>query len=273
VKPIRCLLVDDERLARSLMRQLIASAPELDLVGEAEDVDGARAAVQASRPEAVFLDIGLPDGDGFGLMGLLGPDAPAVVFVTAYDQHALRAFESEVMDYLVKPVEPSRFQRTVARLKARLRPWTGDDASRNAGAIHPKPSVAVLPTAPEVEPLFVKAGSAGRFVAPQDILWIRSDRNYTEVKLVDGSVLTVRQTLAEWAKALPSTQFLQLDRTLIVHLARVRLTEVTATAAVVRFRDASASMSMGRRAAERLKLAMAAAALRRAPSSAQPTAT
>ena len=256
MKPIRCLVVDDERLARSLVRQLVESVPDLAWAGEADDVASAREAVERGKPEVVFLDIGLPDGDGFDLLGLLGPGAPVVVFVTAYEEHALRAFDFEAVDYLVKPVEPERFDRTVERLRARLRPRGSDDGAGTGQEREPLGTSVGPQVATGAEHLFVKAGRAGRFVAPQEILWVRSDRNYTEVKLVDGSVVLVRQTLSEWARALPSRPFVQLDRTVIVNLARVRITEVSATSALVRFDGASASMVVGRRAAVRLREVM-----------------
>lgn len=262
MKPIRCLVVDDERLARSLVRQLVESVPDLAWAGEADDVASARAAVELGKPEVVFLDIGLPDGDGFDLLGLLGPGAPVVVFVTAYDEHAVRAFDFEAVDYLVKPVDPDRFHRTVARLKARLRPLAGADGLGKGLVPEASARDGAPPVTDGTEPLFVKAGRAGRFVAPQEILWVRSDRNYTEVKLVDGSVVLVRQTLSEWARALTARPFVQLDRTVIVNLARVRITEVSATSALVRFDGASASMVVGRRAAVRLREVMGRGSLK-----------
>ena len=111
MRRLRTLLVDDSRLARGELRTLLAAHAEVDVVGEADDVEAAVAAVAGLQPDLLLLDIQLPGGSGFDVLERL-PRAPHVVFCTAYDQHAVRAFEANALDYLLKPVEPERLAQT-----------------------------------------------------------------------------------------------------------------------------------------------------------------
>ncbi len=247
--PVRCLVVDDERLARVVLRNLAAAVPDLRVVGEAEDIKSARDAVGKLLPEVVFLDISLPDGEGFDLLGMARAHAPVVVFVTAHDQHAVRAFACEALDYLVKPVEPERFAQTVHRIVRRLRPAhvRGEGASCVIGA-GPSPEGPVDPMS-----IFIQAGATGCFVAPGDILMVRSDRNYSTVYFADGRTLLVRQPLSAWMQRLPPGRFVQIDRTLIINLARVGQAEVRAHAATLHWSGKAAPLEVGRSAAVRLR--------------------
>ena len=247
--PVRCLIVDDERLARVVLVNLAISVPELRVVGEAEDIKGARDAVSRLLPEVVFLDVNLPDGDGFDLLGTAGAPAPWVVFVTAHHQHAVRAFACEALDYLVKPVEPERFAQTVHRILRRLRPAhvRGKGASCASGA-GPCPEGAVDPMS-----IFIQAGATGCFVAPGDILMVQSDRNYSTAYFADGRTLLVRQPLSAWMQRLPPGRFVQIDRTLIINLARVAQAEVRAHAATLHWSGKAAPREVGRSAAVRLR--------------------
>jgi two-component system, LytTR family, response regulator len=117
---IRCLLVDDERPARVVMRDLLAAYPDFQIVAEAADFAEAVQDVRLHRPDVLFLDIKIPGGNGFQLLDALAPELPLVVFVTACEHHALRAFQANALDYLVKPVEPARLAVTVRRLRQRI---------------------------------------------------------------------------------------------------------------------------------------------------------
>jgi YesN/AraC family two-component response regulator len=121
---MRSLIVDDERLARQELRRLLGRHPEVEIVGEAASAQQARRALGELDPDLLFLDVQMPGETGFDLIASL-PSAPVVVFTTAYDEHAVRAFEVSAIDYLVKPIEPRRLARTVARLAALGRPVAG----------------------------------------------------------------------------------------------------------------------------------------------------
>lgn len=249
MNPIRCLVVDDERLARVVLGQLIAPIPELQRVGEAGDMSSAREMVRVLRPELVFLDIGLPDGSGFDLLGSAGEEPPEVVFVTAHDQHAVRAFDFEALDYLVKPVDPGRFAQTIRRAMRRLRPGLGADERDPGGLVARQRSEGRA----EPKSIFIQAGATGCFVAPDDMVLVRSDRNYSTVHFADGRTLLVRQPLTKWIPRLPAPDFVQLDRTVIVNLARVSKADVRAHAATLHWNGKVQPLEVGRSAAGRLR--------------------
>lgn len=123
-KRIRTLIVDDEPIARRTLRLLLASDPDIELVGECDGVE-AVALIETSRPDLLFLDVQMPEVDGFQVLERAGIETvPAVVFVTAYGQHALRAFEVDAVDYLLKPFDDERFATTLRRVKSSLRSLT-----------------------------------------------------------------------------------------------------------------------------------------------------
>ncbi|TXI22753.1 MAG: response regulator, partial [Roseateles sp.] len=118
---MRIFIVEDSRLARQELRTLLAAIPEADIVGEAAELEAARSAIEQLRPELLLLDVELPGATGFDLLDQL-EHVPLVVFTTAYDQHALAAFERNALDYLLKPIDPARLEAALAKAQARLRP-------------------------------------------------------------------------------------------------------------------------------------------------------
>ena len=237
--PMRCFVVDDERLARIVLRSQLGRHDDTTVVGEASDLATAVSGIRASRPEVVFLDIGMQEHSGFDLLPALGGETPLIVFVTAYDQFAVRAFDVRAVDYLVKPIEPGRFDEAMNRVRERLRPSRPD-----------APSVAAD------EPLFVQAGKGGCWISPRDIAFIQSDRNYSSVVLADGKTVIVRQTMAVWRRKLPQPWFLQVDRTLIVNLQQIRRTDFSGHSGLVYFMPGSEPLTLGRQATGRLRDAM-----------------
>ncbi|MEI6343476.1 MAG: LytTR family DNA-binding domain-containing protein [Verrucomicrobiota bacterium] len=251
MKPISCLLVDDERHARHLIRKQISACPELQLLGEADRMESARIAIDSVKPEVVFLDIGLRDGDGIDLARMPRPQVPLWVFVSAYEQRAIHAFDVAACDFLTKPVKAERFQETLRRLVARLRP----DMTPPPPPVAQPASGSLPPTAP-TPPVFVMAGSAGRFLALEDILWIQADRNDTRVRLAGGEELLVRQGIGEWLRSLPSTTFIRVDRSVVVHARRILHAQIGARHARVQFDADAESLLLGRPAASRLLAAL-----------------
>jgi two-component system LytT family response regulator len=200
--PQRTLLIDDEAPARDDLRRLLAAHPAITIVGEAGRLTDAQPLLARGDYDLVLLDIQLRGGSGFDLVPLVQPGA-RIIFVTAHDQYALRAFTVNALDYLLKPVEP-------ARLAEALR--------RASGSAHPMP-VAALRGDDIVQ---VKTGpGTARFVRVADILLITSQDNYSEVRLAGGEHFLVRQTLASWEERLPAMQFLRVHRQAIVSLGRV----------------------------------------------------
>ncbi|WP_395702761.1 LytR/AlgR family response regulator transcription factor [Aquabacterium sp.] len=208
---MRALIADDEPLLRAELREALARVwPELQVVAEAADGKQALAAALAQRPEIVFLDIRMPHLDGLGAARRLreaGFDGE-IVFVTAYDHHALAAFDQRAIDYLVKPLEPERLGETVARLKSRLR--------GGAAAPVPAPATAPAPT-PAPRWLRVTRGSETRLVAVSDIASFHAVPGYTQVLTREG-VHLIEDSLKSVQAWVDPQLFLQVHRATIVNL-------------------------------------------------------
>jgi two-component system LytT family response regulator len=196
---IRALLVDDERLARAELRRLLAAHPEVAIVGEAVNAADALAQIAALRPELVFLDVQMPGGSGFDLLAALDT-APQVIFTTAFDQYAIRAFEVSALDYLPKPIQ-------AARLAAAL---------RRAGAGAGRPAAA-----PAWGKLFIKDGERCWFVGLEQIRLFESEGNYTRVHF-DGERPLMLRSLSQLEEKLDPARFFRASRRHIVNLDFVR---------------------------------------------------
>lgn len=191
---LRALIVDDERLARRRMTQLLARHPDVEVAAEAHDVDSAAAALTADPTIAlVFLDVQMPGGSGFELLARCARDV-AVIFVTAFDEHALRAFEVNALDYLLKPVDPRHLARALSRVPA---------------------------SRPEVRRICLPLGVGARFVAPDEIACICAEGDYSEVCLRSGQRELVRITLRQWEQRLDPERFARVHRSAIVQRGAV----------------------------------------------------
>lgn len=199
----RAVIIDDEINARKDLRKLLAEHPEVTIVGEAATFDEARGLVQKGDYDLVFLDVQLLGGSGFDVVPDVRPEA-RIIFVSAYDQFALRAFEVNALDYLQKPVRTARLAEAVRRVGAPAQPPASSPALRPDDVVQ------------------VKTGpGAARFVRVADIALINSQDNYSEVRLLTGEHFLVRQTLATWEERLPASHFLRVHRQAIVNLSRI----------------------------------------------------
>lgn len=199
----KALLIDDEPTARAVLRAMLADHADVAVVAEAETLAEARHALAQLDYDLVFLDVQLLGGNGFDLVPLVRPEA-RIVFVTAFDRFAVRAFEVNALDYLVKPIAVERLAACLRRLP------TDDETSRD-------PSPATL-----TDVTFVKTGQgAGRFVRLSEILTIEGADNYTELNLLKGEHVLVRRTMAAWEELLPPSHFMRVHRHTIVALAHV----------------------------------------------------
>ena len=249
------LLIDDEPLANSRMREMLAVHPEIEIIGVAGGLAEAKAFLDTRAPDVVFLDVEMPGGSGLDLLESV-PDATQVVFVTAREKYAVQAFAVAALDYLVKPVDPERLADTVARLgKQAASEWRrpGDASEPNDDNL-----AAVDAVAPELgetvsAPLPGKA-TAG-VVTVGDICWIESLRNFTRVALKGPPRLMVfRRRLSEWDKLLPDGAFARVGRSLIIHLAMVQEIEWSSRHETqVMFVDGVEPLSLGRLPAIRLR--------------------
>jgi two-component system LytT family response regulator len=203
----RALLIDDEDLAREEMRRLLTAHPGIAIVGEADAVPAARVRLAQADYDLVLLDIQLAGGSGFDLVPHVSP-AARIIFVTAYDQFAVRAFEVNALDYLLKPVSPARLGTTLHRL---------------APAAAPAAEAADYPlgTLTADDRVFLKNDRGARFVPLADLAAVTSADNYSEVFVTDGSHFLVRRSLKIWEAALPAATFVRVHRQALVNLARI----------------------------------------------------
>lgn len=206
---IRTLLVDDTRLARAELRTLLAAHPDIEVVGEADDVAPAIAAIEALHPALVLLDIQMPGGTGFDVLEGLA-HAPLVVFSTAYDQHAVRAFEANALDYLVKPVVPERLASALARVRERV-------ATAGSEAL-PAPVASPLGLHDQV---FLRDGERCWFVQLAEVSRIVVDGNYARVWFRGTSALLTR-SLAALEARLDAGVFFRANRNTLVNLRHVQ---------------------------------------------------
>ncbi len=205
---IRALVVDDEPLARSNVAILLRDDPDVGVVDECESGAKAVGVIRSKKPELVFLDVQMPECDGFDVLELLGRDAPpAIIFVTAYDQYALRAFEAGALDYLLKPFDNARFDRAMTRAKERI--WTGNRVPK------------------KIERFVLKNAGQVLFLKVSEIDWIEAADYYACLHVGTKSHL-VRRSLAELELELDPQEFCRIHRSTIVNLERVRGIEVEA---------------------------------------------
>ena len=251
---IRTLIVDDEALARDRLRQLLKTEAEIEIVGECADGCEAVAAIRGASPDLVFLDIQMPELDGFGVLeSIAGQAMPVIVFVTAHDQFALKAFEVHAVEYLLKPFDRERFQ---AALRHAM-----ELARNRAAGHHAEPQAAVLaqlrPQPRPLERLAVRTGPHIVWVPLDDIDWIDSADNYAELHVGPKSHL-LRETLNALEERLPAEKFVRISRSVIVNPRRIKELrrllyggfEITLTSGVTlnmsrRYRDKLPQLGLG----------------------------
>jgi two-component system, LytTR family, response regulator len=224
---VRAVVVDDEAVARRRVIRLLSEREDIEVVGEANGGRTAVEAIQRSRPDLVFLDVQMPDFDGFEVLRQLeGEKLPVVVFVTAYDDYALRAFEANAIDYLLKPYDSDRFTRAVDRALH----WigtarSGDEEDRLRSLLREvlRNQQAVASSDARAAPLdrfMIKKRGRAQFVRADEVDWIESDGNYVRIHVGTTSHL-VRGTIAACADRLDPRRFVRVHRRYIVNIDRV----------------------------------------------------
>jgi len=215
--PLSVLVVDDEPLARERLRALLDQEADVRILGECASGRTAVKAIQEKRPDLVFLDVQMPGLDGFGVVEQIGAERmPAIVFVTAFDQYALKAFEVHALDYLLKPFDRERFQATLARARDSLRVRDGAADLGVAALLE-----ALTARKKWVERLLVKSGGKERLVAVDTVDWFEAAGNYVRVHTA-GERLLLRETMANLEARLDPDQFARIHRSTIVNLRRVK---------------------------------------------------
>ena len=217
---MKALIIDDEPLARSELRRLLKRHPEIEILGEATNADEAREAIKQHKPALLFLDVQMPEENGFELLATLGTGIPAVIFTTAFDQHALRAFEFGALDYLMKPIEPERLREALERA-ARLHAGQPTPADEGDAGDEVEPPDTPLKAG---EKVFVRDGDRCWFVPVESIRGIEADGNHARLWL-EGSEPFVHRTLAQLELRLPPEIFFRASRSQIVNLRCVESVE------------------------------------------------
>jgi len=232
---LRVILVDDERLARLGIRQLLAAHPEVTVVGEAGRVASAAEIIREEKPDAIFLDIQMPGASGFDLLGQL-KDAPKVVFVTAHTEHAARAFEVQAVDYLLKPVRPERLADAVKRLAAVC-----------AQAEQSVPYQAM-------DRICLRTPQRTMITRLSDVVAMEADGDFTRFHVAGESPLLVCRSLRTCEEEFPHPPFARLSRSLIVNLNKVTAVEhPSRNEARLVLAGTGRIFALGRRALARLK--------------------
>ncbi len=230
---IRALVVDDEPLARSNLTVLLRLDPEIEMVRECDSGMEALAEIRANKPDMVFLDVQMPECDGFDVLEMLGGELPAaVVFVTAYDQYALRAFEAGALDYILKPFDNNRFERALGRAKERIR--HGKDRRK-------------------ADRLAIKSAGQIWFLKISEIDWIEA-ADYYACLHVGTKTHLLRRSMSELEQELDESVFCRIHRSTIVNLNRIRGLKVSEDGEYEVLLDTGAGLRLSRRYRKELQL-------------------
>ena len=210
---VRALLVDDEELARLLLREYLASQPDVEIIGECANGFDAVKAIQDLQPDVVFLDVQMPKLDGFEVLELINTSA-AIVFVTAYDQYATKAFDAAAVDYLLKPFDETRFQTALGRVRRRLAEHTNLPIDAN-----------LLKSASRVpghfaERIVVKDGTRVHIIPTKQMDFVEAQEDYVAIHS-GGKTYLKQQTISSLEESLNPAEYVRVHRSYIVSLDRV----------------------------------------------------
>jgi two-component system LytT family response regulator len=218
---IRAVIVDDEPLARRRVRGLLVEAGDVEVVAECANGRDAIRAIEESPPDLLFLDIQMPEIDGFDVLRAIGANrVPVVIFVTAYDQFALRAFEAHALDYLLKPFDDERFEAALQRARERIHQQAGGDLDRRLRALLEE----VRGGRGYLQRLVVPTGNRSVFVRTEEIDWIEAERNYIRLH-AGGRAYLLRENLGHIESALDPARFCRIHRSTIVNIDRIQAVE------------------------------------------------
>ncbi|KAA3610680.1 MAG: DNA-binding response regulator [Calditrichaeota bacterium] len=236
MQPLKALIIDDERLARKELRTMLAAHPEIEIIGEADGADTAIELVERMQPEVLFLDIQMPGKSGFDVVSKISTDIK-IIFVTAYDEFAVRAFEINALDYLVKPIDRKRLARAIERLcfskkqkKPARKPYQYEDS------------------------LFIQLNSKYEFLKVQTITAIQAEGYYSKVLIAGGKNGLTNKSMKEWEQRLPAKHFCRIHRSAIVNLSSITKVEQWFNNSFrIYLRDVESPLLLSRRYAARLK--------------------
>jgi two-component system LytT family response regulator len=236
MKAHRALIVDDERLARRELAYLLEAHPEIEVAGEAASLEQAVEAVNQLKPDVIFLDIQMPGASGFDLFDRVNLNAH-VIFVTAHDEFALRAFEVNALDYLMKPLNPRRLTQAIERYLGRTRADSPPMKSLNLG-----------------DSIFLSIDQAPRFVKLESLVCILAEGDYSRLIGVAGPIGMVLKPMKEWEQLLPERHFCRIQRSAIINCEQVVRFEACLNGAyLVHMKHLDRPLVMSRRFARRFR--------------------
>jgi two-component system LytT family response regulator len=215
---IRVVIVDDEFLARKGLRQQLAGAADVEIIAECNNGRDAVAVIKRENPDLVFLDVQMPELDGFGVLETVGlQQMPVVIFLTAYDEYALRAFEVHALDYLLKPIERERFMTALERARSQIKRENMSDLSRRLRRLIDEWELQQK----YADRIIVKTAGRIMFLSVEEIDWIEAADNYVCLHVARNSHL-LRETMSSLEKRLNPATFLRIQRSTIVNIERIR---------------------------------------------------
>lgn len=249
-KPIRVLIVDDEPIARRGIRKLLVEH-DADVVGECGNGEQAVAAIRRLRPDLVFLDIEMPELDGFGVIEDVGLQTmPEVLFITAYDEYAVKAFDVHAIDYVLKPIDPVRFHTAYGRALQRLQREDSADLKTRMGSVLEQLERG-SPDTPFARRMVIKEGGRIFFIDTTEIQWIEAAGNYVKLHVGDSTHMR-RDTMTNLLERLDPVDFLRIARSIIVNInAIVDLSPLFKGSYVVRLKDGT-ELTSSRRYRDRI---------------------
>jgi two-component system, LytTR family, response regulator len=215
---IRAVIVDDELLARKFIRRMLKHEGDWELVGEASNGREAVETIRTQKPDIVFLDVQMPEMDGFAVLEQVGlGQLPDIVFTTAYESYAIRAFELHALDYLLKPFDQQRFRDAIRHAKERLHSRQQEDGRRQIGALLER----INSRQPYLDRLIIKAAGRITFLNTHEIDWIEADDKYVHLHTGKGAQM-VRQTLSAMETQLDPARFVRIHRSTMVNIERIK---------------------------------------------------
>ncbi len=218
---VRTLIVDDEPLARERIRSLLDQESDIEVVQECGDGKEAAEAILREQPDLVFLDVQMPEMTGFEVIDAVGPEEmPTVIFVTAYDQYALRAFEARALDYILKPFDQERFERALQKARGTIQRQKDGDISERLRSLLEE----LRPRPKYLDRLVVRSGSRITFLRTEEVEWIDAEGNYVRLHVGKKSYL-LRETMSGIEAKLDPERFIRIHRSTIVNVESIKSLE------------------------------------------------
>lgn len=219
---IRAIIADDERLAREKLRILLGSEPEVQVVAECPNGRQTVSAIRSFRPDMLLLDIQMPDLDGFEVLSEISPDEmPQIIFTSAYDQYAIRAFEAHALDYLLKPFDQDRLHAAIARASVEIRKSKDQDLTNRVLALLSAVRSGKRPLPEFEERLTIRSNGRVVFLNLEEIHWIEAAANYVRLNTGNDSYL-FRETISRVSERLNPASFVRIHRSMIVNISKIK---------------------------------------------------